>query len=123
LPLLRGEPTEPSQPFTIPGMRHNTTRYYRPWVTTRGNVNIVIRHGHWKGVYNVEPGTFELYDLIMDPSEQRDIQTEHAELVQGMRAYATDWYQSCQGRATATEPVGELDEDTRRKLRSIGYVE
>ena len=123
MPLVRGAEPVPRQPFTVPGMRHNTTRYYRPWVPTRGDINIVVRRGQWKGIWNVEVDTLELYDLITDPLEQENVQAEHPELVQAMRAYAADWYKHCQDRTTPAEDIGELDEETLRRLRSLGYVD
>jgi len=123
MPLVRGEQPGHPQTFIVPGMRHNTTRYYRPWVTTRGDVNIVVRCEQWKGVYNLDVDTLELYDLSADPREQEDVRAEHPELVQAMRAYAADWYEHCQDWTTPAEDVGELDEATLRNLRSLGYVD
>lgn len=74
MPLVRGEATErQSGPF-IPGMRMNVTRHYRPWIEgDRGNINVVVRDEHWKGIWNTDSGTFELYDLQTDPQETQNV--------------------------------------------------
>ena len=124
MPLVRGESEDRGEPLFVPGLRINTTRYYRPWVETRGNVNIVVRQKQWKGIWNADIDTFELYDLSADPFEKYDVHTAHADLVAAMSAHAANWYENCQTRTleTGTVDYSTLDEATLRNLRALGYI-
>ena len=93
MPVVRGEAPEHAEVFAVPGMRHNIGQYYRRWATTRGNVNIVIRRDRWKGIWNVDRDSFELYDLRLDPLEQSNVESQNPKLVEAMRAYLKTWYE------------------------------
>jgi arylsulfatase A-like enzyme len=123
LPLVRGEPAAPAAPFRVPGLRINRTRYYRPWVEKRGGVNIIVRHDNWKGIWNEQLDTFELYDLTVDPDERRNVEAAHSQLVRGMREYVANWYARCQEATARSESVGDLSPETLELLRQLGYAE
>jgi arylsulfatase A-like enzyme len=125
LPLIRGE-VEPSDAPYVPGMRMNIVKYYRPWKESRGDINVVVRQGSFKGIWNVEPETFELYDLSSDPGERTNIADAHPDQVATMREYADEWLREC----LAASPGGEdtvdlegLDEETLKNLRALGYID
>ena len=126
MPLINGEAARDDQSFYVPSMRHNVMSHYRPWKQQRGDVNVVVRRGDWKGIWNVEHDTFELYDLHTDGAEQHNIVSQHQELVTAMRAYAEAWHRNCGSDSAdgdlATEAAGP-DEQTRRNLRALGYIE
>lgn len=122
MPRLRGHAWEP-EPIRVVGMRHNTTRYYRPWAETRGDLNVALRSGRWKGIWNESTDTFELYDLAVDAYEQQNVVADHAELVESMRAYARDWLENCTSARRDALELQELSEETLRNLRALGYVE
>lgn len=125
MPLIRAEASRDGQALYVPSVRHNVTSYYRRWKEQRGDINVVVRQGPWKGIWNLEPDTFELYDLRSDPREQTSVAPEHPELAAAMRAYTGSWYATCAEQAgeegLATE-ADELDEQTVRNLRALGYV-
>jgi arylsulfatase A-like enzyme len=126
MPLVRGEVARDEQSFYVPSMRYNVMSYYRPWKQQRGDINIVVRRGDWKGIWNVEHDTFELYDLHADAREQHNLTSQNPELVAEMRRYVAAWYDTCgTGSAddTQTAEAGQLDEQTRRNLRALGYVD
>ena len=123
MPLVRGEETSAEPTFVVPGMRINTTRYYAPWLTTRGNVNIPVLFGDYKGIWNVDTDTFELYDLARDPAEQTDIAEQNAELVASMRRHARSWHAACAAAARPAGASGTLDEREKENLRKLGYIE
>ncbi len=109
-----------------PSMRINRKKYFKPYLESRGDVNIVVRDGAFKGIYNVGPETMELYDLRHDPAEQHDVAGEHAAVVARLTSFAAEWLRGCvrQGaiRGAADDPR-ELDDAVRDRLRSLGYVE
>jgi arylsulfatase A-like enzyme len=124
MPLIRDKRLDHVEDFTVPGLRINRKKYYRPWKESRGDVNVVVRRGHWKGIWNVEPDTFELYDLAQDPGEQNELGAAQPELVTAMRAFARSWYKQCgETGPRRAEDVGELDEETRQNLRALGYLD
>ena len=126
LPLIRGDLMPPPDEFRVTAMRHNVMSYYEPWQRQRGNINVVVRRGEWKGIWNVELDTFELYDLEADPGEHHDISARHAKLVSDMRDYARAWYADCgQNRTYGRRAVkgAGLSDDARDNLRALGYID
>jgi len=69
-------------------------------------------------VHNVIPGAY-LYDLTKDPLEKNGVIVEDSELVQAL-AVALKKYMD--GQFEAPDADAELDEDTIKKLRSLGYI-
>ena len=123
MPLIRGTEPDETDDLTIPGLRLNRTCYYRPWAQARGDTNIVVRLGSWKGIWNADLDTFELYDLSADPDELNNVESDHPKIVDAMRARAKAWYEDCQNQPAQAQEVGELSEETLQSLRSLGYVE
>ena len=68
--------------------------------------------GKWHLIDGPDP---ELYDLVADPAETRNILTENRRVYARMRDALA---------AVATEPAtpGAIDEETRRRLESLGYL-
>ncbi len=124
LPLIRGDEPDDVDDFVVPSIRMNTKKHYRPWKESRGDINVVVRRGNWKGIWNVEPKIFELYHLSEDPWEQSEVSAENPELALAMRVFAKLWY--INNKRDATERVTETDEpdeETMENLRSLGYVD
>jgi len=105
------------------GLRVNRKKYYAPFARTRGDVNVALRQGAWKGIWNVEPDTFELYHLGSDPGEQRDRSAGEPERVRAWRASAARWLEACRARAEDTEAAPPLDAAGRERLRALGYLD
>jgi len=122
---LRSSAPEPAEKLLVPGMRINKKKYYRPFKESRGDENVVVRCGNWKGIYNAEPDSLELYDLSKDPAEQFDLSGEQPGRAEAIRSYARNFSDKCSRDADETTPSGfdSLDEQTRRRLRSLGYVD
>jgi len=103
----------------------NRKKFYRPWRQSRGEVNVVLRQGDYKGIWNADIETFELYDLADNPSETRNLATVQPELASAMEEHARRWLSDCSRQATTTAPIDRenLDPETLERLRSLGYVE
>jgi len=125
MPLIEEPASVTGGSISIPSMRINRKKYFKPYKESRGDVNVVLRSGDWKGIFNVELDTFELYDLGVDPAEQQDVAAAHAELIGQLRDRARRWLDEClSARSTGTEQAPrDLDEAIRERLRSLGYVE
>ena len=111
--------------ISIPSMRINQKKYFKPYKESRGDVNVVLREGNWKGIFNLELDSFELYDLDVDPAELQDLATRHPELIERMRDHAQGFLGTClSADSTGTEgSPRDLDETNREQLRALGYVE
>jgi hypothetical protein len=76
--------------------------------------------GRWKLIWT--PGqtpdlAFELYDLVADPGETRDLyRPDHPELDR-LRRLLFEWLRS------SPRGSSEPDADDRRRLRALGYLE
>jgi arylsulfatase A-like enzyme len=123
LPLLRGDATTADHGATVPSLRINEQSYYRAWKEQRGDVNIVVREDQWKGIWNAEPDTLELYNLQQDPAEKFDISDRQPDIAENFRRKARNWFAKCQSQIQPPTELAadELDPETTEKLRALGY--
>jgi arylsulfatase A-like enzyme len=70
-----------------------------------------------------DDGTTELYDMASDPREQRNLAppatARVAQMTDQLRALSSE---TAQHQARRRRPVVKVDEETMRRLRSLGYV-
>jgi hypothetical protein len=81
---------------------------------------IVTREGGllYKLLLDAVSGRVELYDLDADPNEVRDLAAARADVVRALRPRLEEYF-----RQQPALPVGgPADEDTKEKLRSLGYM-
>ncbi len=127
MPLIRGQAREGDSPFVIPALRENVKKHFQPWADSRGDRNLAIlsRDGRWKGIWNIDLNTFELYDLAADPREQTNVAETNEPMLQAMFAAARPWLEQClAGRKTGEQvPLEHIDEQTLRNLAALGYVD
>ena len=70
-----------------------------------------------------DDGTSELYDLAADPTEQRNIaRSETAQVKQMTRQLLALSEQAKPRQLHGRRPITTIDEETMRRLRSLGYV-
>ena len=105
----------------IVSMRTNVMKHYRPWKQSRGDLNIVARRAQWKGIWNDELNSLELYDLHQDPTEQEDMSTKRADLANVMSRQAWGWLKDCRARAEKVNGSVEMDQETIDEFRALGY--
>jgi arylsulfatase A-like enzyme len=89
----------------------------RAWLTQGGRVQASLTKGGYKLVLRSSDGERELYDLVADPGESRDVAEAHprvAAFYERALAAPVRWLRS---------EEAELDPDLRRQLEAIGYVE
>lgn len=104
------------------GMRFNRVNYYRPWKESRGDLNVVLRQDQWKGIWNVQVESMELYDLHQDPGEIANVSGDRTTLAQSLRQRAVPWLEDCRNRATVPTDVEHIDPETEEQLRALGYL-
>jgi len=125
VPLAAGAPAADSDAFHVVAVRMNRKKFYRPFKETRGDVNVALRQRNWKAIFNVETKSFELYELKEDAGETNDVADNEPDLARAMQRIAQTWFDECASGAAATAVPGTegLDEATKQRLRSLGYVE
>jgi arylsulfatase A-like enzyme len=109
-------------------VRENHILYFRPSAEARGQVNVRVADGRWGGIWNVEPDSFELYDVREDPGETVDLAARRPEVARRLRASAERWMETrpkLEGAGPQeSSPVFEnLARDARERLRSLGYIQ
>ena len=111
-------------PFVM-SWRVNRKKYYRPFDELRGDENIALRDGNWKGIWNVDRGTLELYDLATDPGETLNVSWTEPERSRLFRETAVEWREEFGTSLGPEAPPAavELDQADRAALRALGYVD
>ena len=121
MPLLRSSSAEIARAaeLTIASLRMNRIYYYRPGKENRGDVNVVMRQEQWKGIWNDDLQTLELYDLSQDTGEQMELSDNYPELSAWFADNARRWLSDCRQKESAD--VWEMDDETREQLEALGY--
>ena len=121
LPLIGGRVEKSETRNAIVSVRANVMKYYGPWKKSRGDINIVARQEQWKGIWNDDAASLELYDLYQDPAEKVDVSTKEAEMTQVLSEAAEQWLRNCRARAVADEEAVDMDQETIDEFRALGY--
>ncbi len=106
MPLLRGEMKKRPQPlyFEHPG------RMSLAFVEDNPENQTAVIDNRYKIVSLDGEKTYQLFDLVKDPQEDRDLAVAHPHIVQQMRQNLEAWRQSCRDSA-----AGKDYERTQRK--------
>jgi arylsulfatase A-like enzyme len=120
LPLLTPGAEGDYVPVEAPSMRYNTTSDFRPLKKRIGDINVVLRDGQVKAIWNAEPDYVEIYDLTSDPGEQADLAPSQQRRAREFAARASEWLAGCR-LPPDVPPPKELDDKTRELLRAHGY--
>ena len=77
------------------------------------------RGRRWKLVHCPVLERTELFDLLADPGEQKDVAAENPEVVAALLADLERWADEAPERAAEQD----LDPETRSRLEALGYVD
>lgn len=100
--------------------RLNRMIHYGVGFELRGNTNVAVVMGPWKGIWNIEPDTFELYRTDLDPGEKKDLAQSEGERAVRLKAFAQSWF-----AARATEEEAQqlaVSPEELKRLRALGYA-
>ena len=123
MPLIQGE-ADPGDETRVVSIRNNMKKYFKPYKESRGDLNVVVRRGDLKAIFNVEPGTVELYDLKSDPGETRDLAESRSAEASEMGQYAARAYAEMLQRSDRAQ-AGDLSEqsvEVLKALEALGYL-
>jgi arylsulfatase A-like enzyme len=121
LPLLSDNTDRSLEQSVIPSMRLNQQGYFKPSADARGNINVVLRQGAWKTIWNAEVENAELYNLEEDEFETTNVRDQNEQLSAQHAAAGKEWLENCFTNAQRVDESNELDEETKEKLRALGY--
>ncbi|MBT38398.1 MAG: sulfatase [Myxococcota bacterium] len=127
-PLLRGGPPVREAVF-VDGMMTNLANYRSAAIVQDGDERLA-----WLGRIDVSQGESsvefehqppaELYDLIADPEQKRDLAAERSDRADELERRILDWYRDSEGFAAGlgtTEKQPMLSDSEREALRALGY--
>jgi arylsulfatase A-like enzyme len=76
-----------------------------------------VREGRWKYIHKVEP---ELFDVMADPHETRNLVAEHPEVVERLRARLTELIETAPAKPDDVRV--SIDAETAAQLEAMGYL-
>jgi arylsulfatase A-like enzyme len=123
LPLIRGE-AEFGMEMRVVSIRNNMKKYFKPYKESRGDLNVVVRNGDLKAIFNVEPGTVELYDLKNDPGETQDLAQVRSAEANELARFAARTYAEMLKHSDRAQ-AGDLNEQSAevlKALEALGYL-
>jgi arylsulfatase A-like enzyme len=91
----------------------------RPFVVSESMEQVTVRTAGWKLIAEKAAGALVLYDLAADPGETRDVAAAHADRVGELRRHLVAWRR---GLVPAQRREVDVDEETRKGLEGLGYV-
>ena len=108
----------------VVSIRVNERKHFGPWQRERGDRNLAVRDGKWKGIWSVELKRLELYDTEADPDETRDVSASHPERTAELTRVARETAARLREASRVEEGAGfeALDEGERENLRELGYL-
>jgi arylsulfatase A-like enzyme len=117
------------QPSEIPGrsLLRGSESAARPVFsqTRQGASKDAVVEGRWKLIRDRKAPRGELFDIVVDPGELRDLAPEYPQVVDRLERRLIEWLAELerQGRrfSKATHPV--LTPEEQERLRSLGYVD
>ena len=81
----------------------------------------VIQDG-WKLVYNLVTKTYELYDLVEDRGEIRNVLGSNDDVERSLKMKLAKWLKINRRAPKKTKEREALTEDEKQKLKSLGYI-
>jgi arylsulfatase A-like enzyme len=90
--VLLGKAMERSKPIFWEYGRNNTSFAFP--APAHRSPNVAVRDGNWKLLVNADGTGAELYDIIADPNEAKNLAAEKPEITSRLRRGALDWRKS-----------------------------
>lgn len=91
--------------------------HYPHYGNQGGDPSSIIREGEWKLIHYWEDGRNELYNLLKDPGEQKDVQAENPEIAKGLNSKLNNWLRDMNAFIPQKDPEYDPNEDELRNTR------
>ena len=91
-----------------------------------GLARLRLREGRWRYVWDEERQQGSLFDLESDPAELADVSADNAKIAErmlGLLRAQRDVDLAFRERASGPPQRYEIDAETERELRMLGYVD
>ena len=119
--LLEALQREPEGPRVVAN-RFNQMIHYGPDVDRFGHVNLAVTEGSWKGIWNLDLDSFELYDLSSDPTETQDLAAQEPELTARLLDFGKAWLKGVGEPLVSGGEDQEIDPEVLERLKALGYA-
>lgn len=119
--LLGAVGEEPAGPRVVAN-RFNQMIHYGPDVDRFGHVNLAVIDGDWKGIWNVDLDSFELYNLASDPTETQDLSAQSPDIAGRLLGFGKTWLEGIGEPLVSGGEGQEVDQDVLERLRALGYA-
>lgn len=91
--------------------------------TTEASGRYSVRDARFSFIHDPQRGRQELYDLVADPKERRNLARERPVLASYYRQLIDEWVLSLDRGDVETPPPAELSSEQREQLKALGYVQ
>ena len=118
-PVLRGDVAEPDARPIYLYRRTYAGGEVSPGVYAKGE-KFGVRDGRWKLIEGPEEGTLELYDLLTDPQELRNLAASEPDRVEALRGRLEAFRAEHERDGGGAAPISPED---RARLKALGYGE
>ena len=103
------------------GTDTETTAVFASAVNENPRIQGVRTLSH-KLIWDEELGELELYDVVADPKECRDLSEEDRSSVARLKTYLREQLQRDEARGTLAPESVPMDDELRDRLKALGYV-
>jgi hypothetical protein len=83
----------------------------------------MVRDRQWKGIWNIELETAELYDLEKDGAERVEVSRDNPDQTVKLISGAGSWLAACRALEGERGEIQQYDDESLEQLRSLGYLE
>ena len=120
--LERDNPGARASQRAVLMFRADDVNYYGSHEKKRGRYNVALRSQNWKVILNLDPQSLELFNLVEDPGETADVGATETEIATDLGNLAAKSMDDCSSQAEHAPEATQLDQDTRDRLRGLGYI-
>ena len=117
-------PSEAQGRSLVPLIRGNLSEWTElafseaDWRNRKHDIKRAVRTGRHKLYYDRMTGSEELYDLIADPGETRNILAANPEIAERLRKQLKEWMATDRGKPVRIK----LNEKEKERLQALGYL-
>lgn len=97
------------------------TKYYKHRKLESPFRSVITDDGYHM-IYDQEPDSMQLFNLVLDPGAQNNIVNDNNDIAERLLARSKELYSAC-NKPNQTAPEISLDQQTLKQLGALGYVD